>query len=196
MPSIQTSLLTPMPAWLGQMLPGLRSAGVRPYMASSAPENPVSAAPARAGNDRHDQCRSDRDLARGQQAQEPGGRDVLQHGEGACRHPVHGFGARLVAMPLLQAGVEYVAACGDAARKVTCRHGQMHRASFLVAVAGRRGSESGEDLPQVVEIDPGGVDVRRVGGVQAPVDEADERLGRQSQRGQLAGGIGRARGIG
>src|SRR5262249_18760694 len=47
-PSIQMSLLTATPAWLGQMLPGLRSAGVRAYMVMRLPENPVSAAPARA----------------------------------------------------------------------------------------------------------------------------------------------------
>src|SRR5215469_8809740 len=47
-PSIQTSLLTPTPCWLGQMLPGLRSAGVRAYMARRAPENPLSARPASA----------------------------------------------------------------------------------------------------------------------------------------------------
>ena len=62
MPSIQTSLLTAMPIWLGQMLPGLRIAGVRAYMASRAPEKPVSAAPATAGHDRDEQGRADRYL--------------------------------------------------------------------------------------------------------------------------------------
>ena len=37
-PSIQMSLLTATPAWLGQMLPGLRSAGVRAYMVTRLPE--------------------------------------------------------------------------------------------------------------------------------------------------------------
>ena len=42
------SLPTATPAWLGHMLPGLRSAGVRAYMVMRLPENAVSAAPARA----------------------------------------------------------------------------------------------------------------------------------------------------
>jgi len=48
MPSIHTSLLTAIPAGAGQTLPGLRRAGVRAYMVSSEPENPVRAAPATA----------------------------------------------------------------------------------------------------------------------------------------------------
>ena len=48
MPSIHTSLLTAMPAGVGQTLPGLCRAGVRASMARSEPENPVSAAPASA----------------------------------------------------------------------------------------------------------------------------------------------------
>src|SRR5215510_13867994 len=47
-PIIQMSLPTATPAWLGHMLPGLRSAGVRAYMVMRLPENAVSAAPARA----------------------------------------------------------------------------------------------------------------------------------------------------
>jgi len=47
MPNIHTSLLTPMPAGVGQTLPDLRNAGVRQYIVSSDPENAVSAAPAR-----------------------------------------------------------------------------------------------------------------------------------------------------
>lgn len=47
MPSIQTSLLTAMPAGVGHTLPDFRSAGVLAYMARSEPENPVRAQPAR-----------------------------------------------------------------------------------------------------------------------------------------------------
>src|SRR5580700_2984317 len=46
MPSIQTSLLTAIPDWLGQTLPGLRRAGVRRYIPTRLPANAVSAAPA------------------------------------------------------------------------------------------------------------------------------------------------------
>jgi ABC-type taurine transport system ATPase subunit len=47
MPNIQTSLLTPIPARVGQMLPGSCRVGVRRYIVRSAPENAVSDAPAR-----------------------------------------------------------------------------------------------------------------------------------------------------
>src|ERR1035437_4272820 len=47
MPSIQMSLLTAILFGLGQMLPELRSEGVRRYIATRPLENPVSAAPAR-----------------------------------------------------------------------------------------------------------------------------------------------------
>src|SRR5258708_29415805 len=47
-----------------------------------------------------------------------------------------------------------------------------------------RGSEPREDLPQLVEVGPPGLHGRRVGGVEAPVDQADERLGRQRELGQ------------
>jgi hypothetical protein len=46
MPSIQTSLLTAVPAGVGQMLPGLRIVGVRQYIVSNDPEKPVRTAPA------------------------------------------------------------------------------------------------------------------------------------------------------
>src|SRR3954451_16759649 len=46
MPSIQESFAMPIPAGVGQMLPGLCIAGVRKYMVSRLPENAVSAAPA------------------------------------------------------------------------------------------------------------------------------------------------------
>jgi hypothetical protein len=46
MPSIHTSLLTPMPVWVGQTLFGLCSGGVRRYIVTSPPENAVNAAPA------------------------------------------------------------------------------------------------------------------------------------------------------
>jgi hypothetical protein len=45
-PSIQTSLLTVMPADVGQMLPGAWRAGVRRYKVNSPPAKAVSAAPA------------------------------------------------------------------------------------------------------------------------------------------------------
>ena len=49
MPSNQTSLLTAVPGRSGQMLPGLRMPGTRAYRPMRAPEKPVRAAPATAG---------------------------------------------------------------------------------------------------------------------------------------------------
>ena len=46
MPTIQTSLLTAIPDWLGQTLPGWRIAGVRRYIPIRLPANAVSAVPA------------------------------------------------------------------------------------------------------------------------------------------------------
>src|SRR5258708_17014288 len=56
-------------------------------------------------------------------------------------------------------------------------------ARMIRSVVARR-SETREDLPQLVEGGPPGLHGRRVGGVEAPVDQADERLGRQRELGQ------------
>src|SRR5260370_822154 len=53
---------------------------------------------------------------------------------------------------------------------------------MIRSVVARR-SETREDLPQLVEVGPPGLHGRRVGGVEAPVDQADERLGRQRELG-------------
>src|SRR5260221_7805686 len=53
-------------------------------------------------------------------------------------------------------------------------------ARMIRSVLARR-SETREDLPQLVEAGPPGLHGRRVGGVEAPVDQADERLGRQRE---------------
>ena len=105
MPSIQTSLLTPMPADVGQMLPGLRSTGVRAYMARSAPENPVRAAPATAFGTSGASSRALGQFTRGEQLEEPGRRDGLEEREGGGSHAVDGLRLVRCTAPLLQPGV-------------------------------------------------------------------------------------------
>src|SRR5260221_14795735 len=56
-------------------------------------------------------------------------------------------------------------------------------ARMIRSVVARR-SETREDLPQLVEVGPPGLHGRRVGGVEAPVDQADKRPGRQRELGQ------------
>src|SRR5580658_7819824 len=108
-PSIQTSLLTAVPAWLGQMLPGLRNVGVRAYRARSAPENPVSAAPASAagtnGTSRADPTAispAASDLLSRLHAAYLSQRHVLKERKATRRESVKGLGGLLIATPLLQ----------------------------------------------------------------------------------------------
>ena len=77
---------------------------------------------------------------------------------------MQGLGPRLVAVPLLQAGVEDVATGGDAGGEITRLDGKPHGGAFRL---GASDSEAGEEPPQLVEIDPPGLDGWGVGGIEA-----------------------------
>ena len=91
MPSIHTSLLTAVPAGLGQMLPGSRREGVRAYMARREPEKAVRRGSGHGrGHERRQQGHPGGDLAGGEKADEPGRGHRFQDRERSWR-PCHGW---------------------------------------------------------------------------------------------------------
>ena len=102
MPSIQMSLLTAVPWGLGQMLPDLRSEGVRRYIATRAPEKPVCEAPAiPAGTNGVSSTRAGGDLGRGQRAQELGRLDRRHDRERVRGHGMDAGGLLRAAAPFV-----------------------------------------------------------------------------------------------
>ena len=138
MPSIQTSLLTGVPAWVGQMLPGLCMEGVRAYIPNSPAEKPVNADPASGVRDERGEKEGPRgDLTGGEKPEEPGGWDRLQEGVRPGRHAVHRLGLFGRTFPLLESGVQDESAGGDTAGKVTSGHRNSHG-----LLLGRMGSKA------------------------------------------------------
>ena len=89
MPSIQTSLLTPMPAGVGQMLPGLRSAGIPGVHGEECSREPGEDRPGDGVRDKRSEQQGARgELTSGEQLEEPGRRDGLEERKGGGGHAV------------------------------------------------------------------------------------------------------------
>ena len=119
MPSIQTSLLTAVPAGVGHTLFGLCMAGVRRYIVTSPPENAVNAAPARRFGTTGVSNGAETDLRDGQGLQERRRRDLREERVCSGGEPVQRLGPIFISMPLLQPRVQDVGPGGQTRRDVS-----------------------------------------------------------------------------